>query len=56
MRIELFHLTHLPLDKMAAILADEIFRCIFVNEFFILIKISLKSVPKGPIDNIPALV
>ena len=42
---------------MAAILADDIFKCIFVNESFsILIKISLKFVPKGPIDNNPALV
>ena len=37
--------------------ADDIFRCIFMNEkFCILIKISLKFVPKGPIDNKPALV
>ena len=37
--------------------ADDIFRCIFVNEkFCILIKISLKFVPKGPICNNPALV
>ena len=36
--------------------ADDIFRCIFVNEFFfILITISLKFVRKGPIDNNPAL-
>ena len=36
---------------------DHIFRCICVNEkFCILIKISLKFVPKGPIDNKPALV
>ena len=49
--------TYLPLDKMAAILADVIFKCIFVNEkFCILIKSSLKFVPKGGIDNIPALV
>ena len=42
---------------MDAILADEIFRCIFVNEkICILIKISLKFVPRGPIDNNPALV
>ena len=42
---------------MAAILADNIFKCIFVNEkFCILIKISLKFVPKGPIDNNSALV
>ena len=37
--------------------ADDFFRRIFVNENVgILIKISLKSVPKGPIDNNPALV
>ena len=35
---------------------DDNFRCIFVNENFFLIKISLKFVPKGPIDNDPALV
>ena len=37
--------------------ADDIFRCIFLNEkFYILITISLKFVPKGPIDNNLALV
>ena len=36
--------------------ADNIFRCICVNEFGILIEISPKFVPKGPIDNNPALV
>ena len=37
--------------------ADDIFRRIFMNEqFYILIQISLKFVPKGPIDNNPALV
>ena len=37
--------------------ADDIFRCILVNDMFcILIKISLKCVPKGQIDNDPALV
>ena len=36
---------------------DNIFRCIFLNEKFgILIKISLKFVGKGPIDNNPTLV
>ena len=50
-------LIHLPLDKMAAILADNIFKCIFLNEnVWILLKISLWFVPKIPIDNIPALV
>ena len=37
--------------------SDDIFRCIFMNEnICILIKISLKFVPKGPIDNSLALV
>ena len=36
---------------------DDIFKCIFSNEnVWIPIKISLKFVPKGPINNIPALV
>ena len=42
---------------MAAILADDIFKCIFFNENTrILIQISLKFVPNGPIDNKSALV
>ena len=50
-------LTHLPLDKMAAILADDNFKCIFLNENDrIRIPISLKFVPRSPIDNKPALV
>ena len=37
--------------------AANIFKCIFLNEkVWIPIKISLKFVPKGPINNIPALV
>ena len=48
---------HLPLDKMAAILADGIFKCIFLNETDrILIQISLKLVPKSSIDNKPTLI
>ena len=36
---------------------DDIFKCIFLNEnVWFLNKISLKFVPKGPINNIPALV
>ena len=36
--------------------ADEILKCNFLNEnVWILIEISLKFVPKGQIDNIPAL-
>ena len=42
---------------MAAILADNIFKCIFLNEkFCILIRISLEFAPKGLIGNNPALV
>ena len=42
---------------MAAILADDIFNCIFLNENDrILIQISVKYVPRSPIDNKPALV
>ena len=37
---------------MAAILADNTFKCIFLNENYrILIRISLKFIPKGLIDN-----
>ena len=37
--------------------ADDAFKCIYLNgNFRILIKISLKFVPKGPINNVPALV
>ena len=44
-------------DKMVAILASNIFRCIFLNENIqILTKISQNFVPKGPINNIPALI
>ena len=36
---------------------DDIFKCIFINEnVWIAIKISLIFVPKGPINNIPAMV
>ena len=42
---------------MATNLADSIFKCIFINEkFCISIQISLKFVPRGPVDNRPALV
>ena len=42
---------------MAAILADDNFKCIFMNENDkIPIKISLKFIPMSPIDNKPALV
>ena len=49
-------LTHLPLDKMAAMLADDIFKCISLNGTDrSRIQISLKLVPRSPIDNKPAL-
>ena len=42
---------------MAAILVDNIFKCIFLNENDkILIHIWLKLVPRSPNDNKPALV
>ena len=46
-----------PPGNMAAIIADDIFKCIFLNENVrISIKISLKFVPKRPINNVPVLV
>ena len=51
------YLTHQGRDKMAASLADDVFKCIFLNEnVWILIIISLKFVPWGPVDNKPVLV
>ena len=51
------HLTHWGRDKMATISADDIFKCIWMNEkFSISIWISLKFVPKGLTDNKTALV
>ena len=36
---------------------DNVFKCIFLNEYaWMSIKISLRFVPKGPINNIPALI
>ena len=50
-------LTHPPLDKMAAILADDNFRYIFMMENDrIPIRIRLKFIPRSPIDNTTALV
>ena len=49
--------SHLPLDKMATILADDIFNCIFLNENDrIQIQFSLKYVARSPIYNKPALI
>ena len=42
---------------MAATLADDFFKCIFLNEnVWISISISLKFVPEVRINNIPALL
>ena len=50
-------LTYLPLNKMAATFADDIFNCICMGEKFCFsILISLKFVPRGPIDNEAILV
>ena len=49
--------THLLLDKMDDILADDNFGCIYLNENDrILIRISLKFVLSSPIDNLLKLV
>ena len=43
--------------QIGCLFPDNIFKCIFLNEnCFILMKISLKFVAQGPINNIPALV
>ena len=50
-------MAHRGRNKMAAIFPDDIFKCILLNgNVWILIKISLKFVPEGPINNIPALI
>ena len=51
------HLTHLPVDNMAAILAYDIFNGIFLNKNEIIpIQISLKYVSRSQISNKPGLV
>ena len=50
-------LTNLPPGQNGRHFADNFLRWIFMNEkFYILMKILLKFVPKGPIDNSLALV
>ena len=46
------YITHVPLEKMAATLADGNFKCIFLNENDRI----PKFVPRSSIDNTPALV
>ena len=41
---------------MAEIVADDLLKCIFANKYIIPIQISLKLVPRSPIDNKAALV
>ena len=54
---EICSLTHWGRDKMAAVFADDTFKRIFLNENVrVSMKISLKFVPKGSINNNPALV
>ena len=56
MESEFSGLTHPP-GQNGRHFADDIFKCIFMNEkFCILIEISLKFVPKRLIDNKAALV
>ena len=58
-QLEYDHLTHLPLDKLAAI-SQTIFLDAFVwmesFVFWFKIEISLELVPKGSTDSNPALV
>ena len=50
-------LTHWGRDQNEQHFADDIFKRIFFNEnVWVSIKMSLKVLPKGPINNIPALV
>ena len=55
--ITYYTLNSSPPGQNGRLFADDIFICIFVNaKLGILIKISLKFVPKVPIDNNRALV
>ena len=54
---KVIQLTHWGRYKMTTIFQTTFFKCIYLNEnVWIPIKISLKIAPKGPINNIPALV
>ena len=51
------HTSHIKAEKNGRCFADDIFECISLKEnVWILIKISLKFVPKVAINNIPSLV
>ena len=48
---------HIEAETNGRHFADDIFKCIFLNEnIWIPIKISLRFVPKVPVNNIPVLV
>ena len=50
------NLTHWGRDKVAAIFQKTLSKCIFFSKnVLILLRISLRFVPNGPINNIPAL-
>ena len=51
-------LVNLPLDECHFDVNDDIFKYIFLNENvgILQFKISLKFVPKGPVEDIPALI
>ena len=50
-------LTHWGRDKNGRHFADDIFKCIFLDKnVWIPIRISLKFVPRGPSNNIPAFI
>ena len=51
------YLTHAPLDKMDFISQTTLSNAVWwMKTFFISIRITLKIVPKGPVDNKAALV
>ena len=55
--IDNWDISTLRLRQYGRHFADDTFKCIFLNENVrISIKIALKFVPKGPINNIPVLV
>ena len=55
--LHLSNISTLKPRQNGRLFVDDIFKYIFLNEnVWILIKISLKFVPKGLINNIPALV
>ena len=57
MEYTVYIIQHIEAETNGHHFPDNIFKCIFLNEnVLISIKVSLKFVPKGQINNIPALV